>query len=418
MDPATASPARPRPPRCRAIPTALIALAGALLAALPVRAETLVFGPRDYVRGGTPAVLAAERFPACRPDGGGRLRVENGPDGHPAATLAVVALNRREALVMLGGPGQPPVRERPVALEADNTLLVWFIGPNGATLRVSVGQAAGCLEVALVSPAGEATVSAGLLTVRGTVRGAPEVGVTVNGERAAVGGETFAAHVPVDPSVTELTAVATTADGRTAEARLPITVTPAPEPLVVLRPAPGGGIAPLPVAFTLSSLVPVARVQLDLDGDGVPDFDGPGLEGQVFTYATPGVFLPAVTVTDDAGGTATARAIVQVHDAAALDGLLQGKWAALGAALARGDVDGAAAVFSASSRETYRDQLADLADAGLLGQVAQDLGPLRLVRFLHGAVEYDLRAVRDGVEYSFHVVFVIDEDGVWRLWAF
>ena len=34
-----------------------------------------------------------------------------------------------------------------------------------------------------------------------------------------------------------------------------------------------------------------------------------------------------------------------------------------------------------------------------------------------GAVEYDLRAIRDGIEYSFHVLFVVDRDGRWRLWA-
>lgn len=408
----------PRRPRSRA-PIALPGLVLLLLlGSAPARAGTVAFGPKEYTREASVAVLAIEAFPACRPETGGQLRVENGPDGRPPALLAVIAVNRREALVLVGGAGQPRVRERAVALEADNTLLVWFTGPGGATIRVTIGQATGCLEIALTTPIAEATVPAGLLAVRGAVRGAPEIGVSVNGERAAVAGETFAALLPVDPSVTGLTAIATTPDGQTAEARLPITVTPAPEPLVVLRPVPAGGVAPLPVSFTLSSLVPVNRIQLDLDGDGAPDFDGPSLEGQVFTYPAPGVFLPAVTVTDDAGGTATATALVQVHDGAVLDGLLQGKWAALGAALARGDVDGAATVFSTSSREAYRDQLADLADAGLLGLVAQDLGLLHLVRFLHGAVEYDLRAVRDGVEYSFHVVFVVDPDGVWRLWAF
>ena len=45
------------------------------------------------------------------------------------------------------------------------------------------------------------------------------------------------------------------------------------------------------------------------------------------------------------------------------------------------------------------------------------LRPGRLVQARQGAVVYDLRSVRNGVEYSFHVLFVLDEDGVWRLWA-
>jgi hypothetical protein len=46
------------------------------------------------------------------------------------------------------------------------------------------------------------------------------------------------------------------------------------------------------------------------------------------------------------------------------------------------------------------------------------LPAIRLSRFLERTAEYDLRAVRNGTQYSFPVVFVIDEDGVWRLWAF
>jgi hypothetical protein len=63
-------------------------------------------------------------------------------------------------------------------------------------------------------------------------------------------------------------------------------------------------------------------------------------------------------------------------------------------------------------------EVADFLGVGALGQVALDLGPLNLVRFRDGAVEYETRAVRDGVEYSFAVIFVIDDDGIWRISAF
>jgi hypothetical protein len=81
-------------------------------------------------------------------------------------------------------------------------------------------------------------------------------------------------------------------------------------------------------------------------------------------------------------------------------------------------VNAAVALFAKSSQDPYRDQLTALADAGALPQVAADLPAIRLSRFLERTAEYDLRAVRNGTQYSFPVVFVIDEDGVWRLWAF
>jgi hypothetical protein len=100
---------------------------------------------------------------------------------------------------------------------------------------------------------------------------------------------------------------------------------------------------------------------------------------------------------------------------AELDALLRAKWTAVGSALAQDDVGGAAGLFTESVREAYRAQFLDLAGVGALSQLALDLGPLNLVRVQDGAVEYEIRAVRDGVVYSFAVIFVIDRDGIWRL---
>ena len=50
--------------------------------------------------------------------------------------------------------------------------------------------------------------------------------------------------------------------------------------------------------------------------------------------------------------------------------------------------------------------------------MANDLGPIRLVRTRTNTAEYEVRALRNGVEYSFHVLFVVDGDGVWRLRGF
>jgi hypothetical protein len=398
-------------------------LVGLILALATTAHASPAFGPKEYVvQPGLPLPVI-ERFPACQPEQGGQLRVENGPGGRPRAALAVVVLNRRETVLMLEGSGQPQVRERPVQLVADNTLLVWMIGPQGATLAVSVTSAGACLDVAITSPAPGASVPEGILHVRGTVAGAPEIGVVVNGQRASVHVDDadigyFIAQVAVDPAVTEVAAIATARDGQTAEIRVPITVTGAPEPTVTLRPSRGGGAAPLDVSFSVSSLSPVARIYLDLHGDGTSDFEGESLEEQLFTYQQPGVYQPQVVVIDPAGGTASATAVVHVYDAAALDRLLRDQWAAFGNAVAGGDVAAAVQTIVGARRDVYRAQLDDLAAGGLLSLLATELASINLLRFLGGAVEYDLRAVRDGVEYSFHVVFVQDVDGVWRLWAF
>ena len=272
--------------------------------------------------------------------------------------------------------------------------------------------------IAITEPAAGATVPSGLVLVRGTVAGGGEVGVAVNGVTAAVQGSVFAAMVPASAPSLVLTAVASTQAGGSATANVTVTVTDQPDGALSLRPSPRMGGAPLVASFSLLGGAPAARVELDIDGDGRADFDGPSLEGRTFTYTAPGLYFPSVKVTDAQGAVSSARAVVQVLDPAGVDALLQPKWGALRDALGRSDVAGAVALFAGASRDAYQDQLTALAGAGALPQIAADLGSIRPVRVHERAAEYELRAVQQGTSYSFYVLFVVDTDGVWRLRVF
>ncbi|HMB89015.1 MAG TPA: right-handed parallel beta-helix repeat-containing protein [Methylomirabilota bacterium] len=272
--------------------------------------------------------------------------------------------------------------------------------------------------IAITEPAPGAVVASGLVLVRGTVTGGGEVGVAVNGVTAAVQGSVFAAMVPASAPSVALTAVATTSGGASATTSVTVSVTDPAEGALSLRPSPRMGGAPLLASFSLLGGPAPARIELDIDGDGRVDFDGPALEGRTFTYSAPGLYFPVVKVTDVQGTVSAARAVVQVMDQAGLDAVLQPKWAALRDALSRGDVPAAVALFAGASRDAYQDQLSALAGAGALPQVAADLGAIRAVRVHERAAEYELRAVQQGTAYSFYVLFVVDTDGVWRLRVF
>jgi hypothetical protein len=219
------------------------------------------------------------------------------------------------------------------------------------------------------------------------------------------------------PSIT-LTAVATTETGSSATDSVTVSVADVGESALSLHASLRMGGTPLVTSFSLIGGPVPTRVELDVDGDGVIDFSGPTLEGQTFTYPVAGLYVPAVRVIDSQGAVSTARAVVQALDRVDLETLLQPKWIALRDALGRSDVPTAVALFASASRDAYREQLTALAGAGALPQVAADLGPITAVRVLDRAAEYELRAVQQGVAYSFYVLFVVDTDGVWRLRVF
>ncbi|HKW93220.1 MAG TPA: Ig-like domain-containing protein [Methylomirabilota bacterium] len=275
------------------------------------------------------------------------------------------------------------------------------------------------LQVAITEPSGGATVPSGLLLVRGTVASSgAEVGVAINGVVAAVQGSSFAAMVPVSAPSAVLTAVVTAASGATASQTVSVAVSDQGDNVVTLRVHPASGGVPLTTTFSLLSGPVPARIELDFDGNGQTDFDGTALEGQVFAYSSAGVYFPRVRVTDAQGNVLTATTVVQALDQVQLESQLQARWTALRDALSRSDVTAAVALFAEASRDAYRDQLTALAGAGALGQVAADLGGITAVKILDKAAEYELRAMRQGVAYSYYVLFVIDTDGVWRIRVF
>ena len=285
-----------------------------------------------------------------------------------------------------------------------------------ASRAFTVGPA---LTVTITEPGDGAAVPAGPIVIRGTVQaGGAEVTVMVNGVPAAVVGTTFLVLADIAASVTTVKATAQTAAGQQTSHSIIVSVSGTPTPAAIaLRPFPEVGRVPLVVTFALFPTPASGSViQLDLDGNGTVDFTGATLEGQAFTYAAPGIYLPAVTVVDAQGGRTTARALVQVLDGAALDTLLRAKWQTMKDALRAGDIARAVTQIVLRAQEGYAAAFQTI--AAQLPGVDNILADITPGEVRNRAAIYRMLRLDGGVTKSFEVRFVIDGDGVWRIQGF
>jgi hypothetical protein len=276
--------------------------------------------------------------------------------------------------------------------------------------------------IVITSPAAGATVAADRILVRGTVLAAgAEVGVEVNGVQAHVNGTGWAAEVPLALGDNLLAATALDATGAQATATVPVIAAAAPR-LLILRAVPRSGVTPLSVAWQLENRTgrTLVRVELDPTGSGVFEPSVPNLDGIRTTYATAGLVTPTVRATDDQGQVYLAQALVNVLDRTQVDAHLQGRWAAMKAALQGGAIDTALGLFLPSQVERYRILFTAL--QAELPQIAHEMADIQLVALTEQRAKYRLRRTElyggQWVTLTYYLYFAQDATGAWAIEGF
>ncbi len=244
-----------------------------------------------------------------------------------------------------------------------------------------------------------------------------EVGVTINGFVALVSRSKFATMLPLNfPTATTNVSVTVTNSLGTILGRhsIPITAeSPNAESILTLRAYPVLGTAPQSVRFSMTGLKQIARVELDLDGDGTIDWQGATLEGQEFPLREAGLYFPTVRVTDAEGKIYTENALVQVFDPKELDAILQAKWTAMKGALRQGDIGRAVNYMVMKKRDGYQKMFESLTIP--LSSIDQILTDIKFVKLAGIHVEYEMLYSEKGVMMSGLVNFSLDTDGIWRI---
>jgi hypothetical protein len=275
------------------------------------------------------------------------------------------------------------------------------------------------LTLVITSPTNGATINRPDIMVKGTVsnqRG-NETGVTVNGKVSIVMGNEFVAnHIGLEGGTNTIQATATDTEGNTASTSIIVDANTTGE-YISITANTESGISPFEVMLTIDSSLDLTNATLTYTGPGEVEFLSRTVTEYRVRLTAEGIYY--FTVSIDSGGNLYRDTIgIVVLSESELDALLRSKWEAMILALANRDTEGSLFHFSSGSRGTYRTQFSGL--ASLLPEIVSELSraEINMISVADSRAEYELLVEREGRRFSFHLEFVKDTDGVWRIGRF
>jgi hypothetical protein len=310
---------------------------------------------------------------------------------------------------------------RTVTPSQTTTYTITVTGPGGtAQASATVSVTAPTQSISITSPSDGATVSGPTVKVEGRIMNpwGNETGVTISGVVASVYGNQFvASHVPVQQGANTITATALDTAGNTVSTSITINAI-IPENYIKITADTESGVSPLETTLRIQGSFSFAQ-------DPTLTYTGPaGME--VIESPTPteyrvrmtatGLYTYIVEAKDQQNNSYSDTVTVMVLNKAELDAMLQAKWGGMMGALASNDVNKAVSYFDDTTRDAYQGIFTAL--SSYLPQIAQELSDIQFIQMIGASAEYDIRTIRGGTEYSFYLLFVRDQNGLWKISRF
>ena len=301
------------------------------------------------------------------------------------------------------------------------TYTITATGPGGTATDSVTVTVIYPITLTITSPSDGETISRPDIKVEGAITDTTgnETGITVNGVLAIVNGNQFVInHIPLKEGENTITATATDIDGNTAIASITIIAVTTGD-YISLSSDTESGISPLETTLRVEgSFTFTEESTLTYDGPGEVEFLESTSENEYkVSMTTEGIYYFTAEVTDDESNTYTDTIAIVVISQAELDALLTAKWDGMNAALVQNDIDSAVSYFDDFSKEAYRAIFNALTSQQRL-QITQEFSDIQFIRIMEHSAEYDIRTIKDGREYSFYMLFVRDEDGLWKIRSF
>ncbi|MBI4680039.1 MAG: fibronectin type III domain-containing protein [Nitrospirae bacterium] len=276
------------------------------------------------------------------------------------------------------------------------------------------------ITLTIISPLNGQTINNSDVMVKGTVTNTTlsETGVTVNGITASgYNNEFFVNNLPLEEGENIITASATDTTGYTASTSIRVNANTTASH-ITLTANIESGIPPLTTYFSVSTEIPNAVVtyQMDYEGDSTIDYTGSTFDNISHTYSAEGIYYPTITITDSQSNTYTDTIAIVVLNATQLDALLKAKWNAMRNSLSSQDTTTALTYISAGTRASYEEMFNALVDQ--LPSIVATQTEFSLISIKENVAEYELVTSENGTIYSYEVIFIKNENGIWMIQDF
>ena len=390
------------------------------------RAESIPLFTQKYLRTSEKPNLYTATIDNCNPGATYNLAVINGQNGEDVISSASIVLNGVEVVRENEFNQRIERIEKTVTLQPENILNIRLASGPGGFVTVNIFCSANCPAIEITSPEDLSAVNKSEAIVSGLLHNASgETGVAITNRDvqvlSQVQGENFSGIVPLQSGSNTIIATAADACGLKVKDTVTVNTDTVEEP-VGLTVSPSSGVlsatGTFEVTFEAEVYIPnpVSNYSWDFNGDGVIEREGAGLATVIASYGQ-GLYFPAVTVTDTLGNTYTETTVVNVLSRAEVDTMLKGKWAGMKGELVSGDINNALGFFLKSSQERYREGLEVLKSQ--MGTIFGRPEELLLEDVVDGVATYEnIVTEDDGITYSYPVIFILDEDGLWRIQSF
>ncbi|MBI5674557.1 MAG: fibronectin type III domain-containing protein, partial [Nitrospirae bacterium] len=276
------------------------------------------------------------------------------------------------------------------------------------------------ITLTIISPSPGQTINNSDVMVKGTVTNTTlsETGVTVNGITANIyNNEFFVNSVPLEEGENIITASATDTTGYTASTSISVNANTTASH-VTLTANIESGIPPLTTYFSVSTYIPnaVTSYQMDYEGDSTIDYTGTTFDNISHTYTAEGIYYPTITITDSQSNTYTDTIVIVVLNATQLDALLSAKWEAMRSSLSIQDTTTALIYISSETRASYDEMFNAVVDQ--LPSIVTTQTAFTLISIKENVAEYELVTSEGGIIYSYEVIFIKNENGIWMIQDF